>query len=67
VEQSWLGLPARDGDTMQCMAIDYRNPNQAYVGSKHNIEWISIGEKEIIRRTIANGTNYNGPIKEEWK
>jgi hypothetical protein len=49
------------------MAIDYRNPNQAYVGSKHNIEWISIDEKEIIRRTIAKGTNYNGPIKEEWK
>jgi hypothetical protein len=65
--QSWIPLPAREGDTMQCISIDYKNPNQAYVGSKHNIEWISIGEKEIIRRTIAKGTNYNGPIKDEWR
>ena len=65
--QNWLSLAARDGDTLQCLSIDCKNPNQAYVGSKHNIEWISVDRQNIIRRTIAEGTNYNGPIKEEWK
>jgi photosystem II stability/assembly factor-like uncharacterized protein len=67
LRHSWFNLAANTGDTLQCLSIDYKNPHQAYVGSKHNIEWITYDGKTFRRESIVKGTNYNGPIKEEWK